>query len=182
METEDIPQELNESDMDAMVEFFSLELEEVQKEIVEIIPFENVSSKHDRDAILERCIEALLHKEELDQVSLSYLINNLRLLIEGSRAFKLPRGRAPLSYVDQRWRACVVKYVSELGATQAELAEILGVSERLIQQWMSFAKTEVRSYTVTKEYIETLLEDAGSSYDHKGIIRALSDYRRIEIY
>lgn len=179
MEDKKIPRHIYEMETDEMVDWLSDSTETSEHSTERSYV---VSSKSERNALLQHCILRLKDGEPIDTRVKDYLIENLELVMNEKPAFCVPRGREPIEYVDMRWRACVVRFVNELGASQREIAEIIGISERLISEWVRFARTEVYAYRDTKDFCEELVASAGiSKTSYRDIILALSDHKALLI-
>lgn len=172
----ELPDFLYELDSDEMVEWLS-EISKPQNKYS--FEFERPHNKSTRDAIIDHFIVRLLSNERIEPLAMNYVVGNLKLLLDGKPAFLLKQGREKVDDIDHRWRVCVARYIYVHGATQSQIAEIIGISERQVNEWLRYAKVEIRSYSHTEEFIRSLVGKPHSFKEYRESIIKLNDHRRI---
>jgi hypothetical protein len=177
----EVPDLVYEMDTDRMIQYLTSEKE--APTVDEGVKFEPIKDKNVRNMALEYYIKRTQSGEPVDVSVLNYVLGNLQLIVDGQdrEAFAVRRGRDTLSEVDHRWRACVVRYLNDLGITQLDISEIIGVSERLINDWIRYTRTEVYSYSEIAEFMGELTENVKDVGDARAYIRILEQHRRILI-
>ncbi|WP_274025142.1 hypothetical protein [Vibrio parahaemolyticus] len=181
MEDVELPNYLYELETDEMIEWLSSGLEFSCSQNDKHFAPSKASSKKQAMLLVAKFLEQIEFRDGMDKHVWDFVIGNLSSFANGGPLFEVGKGQLPLEFEDMRWRSWAMRVTWEAGARQAEISELLGVSERLVSSSIKFTKgREACDEPIWNKMIE-LTEEQFERQDYRNVLSNIDRYRELKV-
>ncbi|GLQ71361.1 hypothetical protein [Vibrio penaeicida] len=180
MEDVELPDYLHDLDADEMIKWLSFGQDYSCSQFDKTQAPIRASSKKQAMLLVSKFLEQVEFRDDMDKHVWDFVVGNLSNFANGGSIFEVGKGQVPLEFEDMRWRSWAMRVTWEAGAKQVEIAELLGVSIRLVSSSIKFTKgREICDEPIWNKMIE-LAGEYFERQDYRSVLLNIDSYRELK--